>query len=88
MDGFGFLFAVGIVLLVLFGPWVLLLRVNSARKRERDEDQQRWRELTSRIFTLENAVERRRPNTRRQHRLSCRVPPRRTMLGPTMSRRR
>jgi hypothetical protein len=59
MDGFGFLFAVGIVLLVLFGPWVLLLRVNSARKRERDEDQQRWRELTSRIFTLENAVERR-----------------------------
>src|ERR1700733_14021815 len=51
------LFAGGIVLLVLFGPWLLLWRANSARKRERDEDGQRWRELTSRIYALENAVE-------------------------------
>ncbi len=57
MDGFGFLFAGGIVLLVLFGPWLLLWRANSARKRERDEDGRRWRELTSRIYTLENAKE-------------------------------
>jgi uncharacterized membrane protein len=51
------LFAGGIVLIVLFGPWMLLWRANSARKRERGEDQERWRELTSRIYTLENAVE-------------------------------
>jgi uncharacterized membrane protein len=51
------LFAGGIVLLVLFGPWLLLWRANSARKRERVEDGQRWRELTSRIYALENAVE-------------------------------
>ena len=57
MDVFGILLAVGFVLLVLFGPWVLALRANSARRREREEDQARWRELTSRIFTLENAVE-------------------------------
>src|ERR1700690_1467408 len=57
MDGFGILFVVGIVLFVLFGPWLLLWRANSARRRERDEDQDRWGELTSRIYTLENAVE-------------------------------
>jgi uncharacterized membrane protein len=56
MDGFVF-FAGGIVLLVLFGPWLLLWRANSARKRERDEDGRRWREMTSRIYTLENAIE-------------------------------
>ncbi len=57
MDSFGILLAVGIVFIVLFGPWLLLWRANSRRKREREEDQARWRDLTSRIFTLENAVE-------------------------------
>lgn len=48
----------GILLLVLLGPWVLVWRVNAGRRRERDEDQSRFRELTSRIFVLENAVQR------------------------------
>jgi hypothetical protein len=45
-----------IVLLVLLGPWVLVWRVNSRRKRERAEDQERWRELTSRTYALEQMV--------------------------------
>jgi uncharacterized membrane protein len=45
-----------IVLLVLLGPWVLVWRVNSRRKRERAEDQERWRELTSRTYAIEQAV--------------------------------
>ncbi|HTR25914.1 MAG TPA: DUF2339 domain-containing protein [Terriglobales bacterium] len=57
MDSVGILFAIGLVCFVLFGPWILLARTNSRRRREREEDQGRWRELTSRIFTLENAVE-------------------------------
>jgi uncharacterized membrane protein len=47
----------GIVLFVLLGPWVLVWRVNLRRKRERDEDQGQQRELTSRIFALERAVQ-------------------------------
>ena len=49
-------FGGGIVLLVLIGPWLLVWWVNSRRKRERGEDQERWRELTSRIYALEEAV--------------------------------
>ena len=45
-----------IVLLVLLGPWVLVWRVNSRRKRERAEDQKRWQELTSRTYALEQTV--------------------------------
>ena len=45
-----------IVLLVLLGPWVLVWRVNSRRKRERAEDRERWRELTSRTYALEQTV--------------------------------
>jgi uncharacterized membrane protein len=45
-----------VVLLVLVGPWVLVWRANYKRRRERDEDQERWRELTSRAFALEQAV--------------------------------
>jgi len=45
-----------VVLLVLLGPWVLVWRVNSRRRRERDEDQERWRELTSRAYALEETV--------------------------------
>ena len=57
MDSLGILFAIGLVLFVLFGPWILLARSNSRRRLEREEDQARWRELTSRIFVLENVVE-------------------------------
>jgi uncharacterized membrane protein len=49
-------FYLGIVLFVIFGPWVLLGRVNARRKRERLEDQARWGELTARIFTLERTI--------------------------------
>ena len=51
-----FFFGAGIVLLVLLGPWVLVWRANSRRNRERNEDQERWRELTSRIYALEETV--------------------------------
>ena len=57
MNDFGVYFAIGIVLLVLLAPWVLAWRANSRRRRERDEDQHRWRELTSRIYTLEQTVD-------------------------------
>jgi uncharacterized membrane protein len=46
----------GIVLLVLLGPWVLVWRAHSRRRRERDEDQERWRELTARTYALEETV--------------------------------
>jgi len=51
-----FVFVGGIVLLVLLGPWVLVWRISSRRKRERDEDNERWQELTSRTYTLEQTV--------------------------------
>ena len=61
-----FVFGGGIVLLVLLGPWMLVWWVNSRRNRERAEDQERWRELTSRIYALEQTARRfqsRRPGT-------------------------
>jgi uncharacterized membrane protein len=57
MDSVGILLAVGIVFLILFGPWILVLRANARRRHEREEDLERWRELTSRVFTVENALE-------------------------------
>jgi len=45
-----------IVVLVLLGPWALVWRVSSRRKHEREEDQDRWRELTSRTYALEQTV--------------------------------
>jgi len=51
-----FVFVGGIVLLVLLGPWVLVWRISSRRKRERDEDNERWQELSSRTYTLEQTV--------------------------------
>src|SRR5205807_4028579 len=48
----------GIVLFVLFGPWVLVWRVNVRRKRELEEDQRLRRDLTSRISALEQSVQR------------------------------
>ena len=57
MDGLSFLFIAGIVLFVLFGPWILLWRNSSSRKRDRDADREQWRELTSRIYALEEKVQ-------------------------------
>ena len=44
------------MLLVLLGPWVLVWRISSRRKRERDEDNERWQELSSRTYALEQTV--------------------------------
>ena len=41
------LFYIGIALFVLFGPWILLWRVNRRRKSDRLEDQSRWADLTA-----------------------------------------
>jgi hypothetical protein len=54
MDDF-FTIAV-IVALVVLGPWMLVWWSNSRRKRERAEEREQWRELTSRTYTLEQAV--------------------------------
>ena len=45
-----------ILLLILVGPWVLLWRASIRRKRERADDQQKWREVVSRISAVERAV--------------------------------
>jgi len=49
-------FLIGLVLFVLFGPWVLLWRVNVRRKNERLEDQLRWADLAGRLHALEREV--------------------------------
>jgi len=46
-------FYIGIVIFVLFGPWILLWRVNRRRKSERLEDQTRWADLTARLYAAE-----------------------------------
>jgi uncharacterized membrane protein len=51
------LFFGGIILIVLFGPWVLLWRSHRKRIRQREEDQTRWGELTERIYALERTVQ-------------------------------
>jgi uncharacterized membrane protein len=48
---------IGIVLVVLLGPWILALRANAKRIREREEDQAHWREFASRVSALEFAVQ-------------------------------
>jgi len=46
-------FYIGFVLFVLFGPWVLLWRVNSRRRSERLEDQSQWADIRARVYALE-----------------------------------
>src|SRR5215472_16978115 len=50
------IFYIGVVLFILFGPWVLVWWANSRRKSERAEDQVRWADLTSRIHKLEGEL--------------------------------
>jgi len=50
------LFYIGFALFVLFGPWILLWRVNSRRKSDRLEDQLRWADITGRIHALEREL--------------------------------
>jgi uncharacterized membrane protein len=49
-------FYAGLLLFVLFGPWILVWRTNRRRKQDREEDQSRLRELTNRVLTLELAL--------------------------------
>jgi uncharacterized membrane protein len=49
-------FYIGIVLFVIFGPWVLLWRVNARRRSDRLEDQARWSDITARVYTLERTL--------------------------------
>ena len=49
-------FYVSLLLFVLFGPWILVWRMNRGRKQNREEDQSRWRELTNRVLALELAL--------------------------------
>jgi uncharacterized membrane protein len=51
------LFFGGIVVVVLFAPWIFLWRSYRKRTRLREEDQARWGQLTERIFTLEKLVD-------------------------------
>jgi uncharacterized membrane protein len=46
----------GLILFFLFGPWVLVWVGHRRRKREREEDRQRWGELTRRVYVLEEAA--------------------------------
>jgi uncharacterized membrane protein len=48
----------GLILFFLFGPWVLVWVGHRRRKREREEDRQRWGELTRRVYALEETVKR------------------------------
>jgi len=50
------IFYVSLLLFVLFGPWILVWRMNRGRKQNREEDQSRWLELTSRVLALELAL--------------------------------
>ena len=50
-------FYVALLAALLFGPWILLWRSHIRRKREREEDQARWGELTRRVHALERSVE-------------------------------
>ena len=53
---FSVLFFGGLLLFILFGPWILLWRSSIRRRRERQEDQQRWHDLTSRVYLLERKL--------------------------------
>src|SRR5579864_514174 len=50
------IFYIGVVLFILFGPWVLVWWANSRRKSERLEDQLRWADLTGRVHSLEREL--------------------------------
>ena len=53
MEELFFLFLAAIVLFILIGPWILVARGRIKRRRDRDEDQQRWRDAVARIYQLE-----------------------------------
>ena len=56
-EAFGVLFVIGLVLFFLVGPWVLVAKGRGKRKREREEDQQHWADLTHRVHSLEQSLQ-------------------------------
>jgi hypothetical protein len=48
----------GLVVVILFGPWILLWTSRRKQKREREDDRQRWADLTQRVYSLEQTIER------------------------------
>jgi uncharacterized membrane protein len=56
----------GLILFFLFGPWVLVWVGHRRRKREREEDRQRWGELTRRVYALEETVKRVQPDAKQE----------------------
>jgi uncharacterized membrane protein len=42
--------------LIFVGPWILVWRMSRARRRDREEDLSRWRELSNRLLALDRAV--------------------------------
>ncbi len=59
-----FIVYIGVALLVLFGPWILLWRSHVKRKRNREEDERRWKTLSDRIFNVEGALDELRKTVR------------------------
>src|SRR6476659_7039892 len=58
---FSIVFFGGLVLCILFGPWILLWRSRARQRREREEDQQQVHRLTQRLYLLEEVVRKLRP---------------------------
>src|SRR5437868_9263767 len=58
---FAIVFFGGLILCILFGPWILFWRSRARQRREREEDQQQVHRLTQRLYLLEEAVRKLRP---------------------------
>jgi uncharacterized membrane protein len=41
---------------ILVGPWIFVWRMSRGRKRDREEDLSRWRELSNRVLALDRAL--------------------------------
>ncbi|HME34476.1 MAG TPA: DUF2339 domain-containing protein [Candidatus Sulfotelmatobacter sp.] len=51
-----FVYVLLIAALVLIGPWILLARSRGRLKREREENAERWADLTRRVYDLERSL--------------------------------
>lgn len=51
-----FYFVIGLILLVLVGPWILVLRTHTRCKSDAEEAQRRWTELRDRVTALERPI--------------------------------
>ena len=51
-----FVYVLLIAAVVLFGPWILLARLRGRLQREREENAERWADLTERVYDLEKSL--------------------------------